>query len=155
MPFPSGTAIHTVRVAPGTIGSNCARIAFTLACAGCGTNDDIVFVCFTQSFYCEDRVSKGRAQGKKENVVTHKIQIEVQASIFIIKLKMLDKRAEGFVAALAGQVASTTMLSEVVLNGGSEADRVVDAAIGTVDDAELQQLLKQLGALVLEVGFFY
>lgn len=67
---------------------------------------------------------------------------------------MLDKRAEGFVAALAGQVASTTMLSEVVLNGGSEADRVVDAAIGTVDDAELQQLLKQLGALVLEVGFF-
>lgn len=93
--------------------------------------------------------------GTERNVVTHKIQIEVQASIFIIKLKMLDKRAEGFVAALAGQVASTTMLSEVVLNGGSEADRVVDAAIGTVDDAELQQLLKQLGALVLEVGFFY
>lgn len=63
----------------------------------------------------------------------------------------LPGEAETFVAALSAQVASTSLLSDVVLNGGNEADRVVDAAIATVDDEELQQLLKQLGSLVLEV----
>ena len=65
---------------------------------------------------------------------------------------MLHGTAEDFVVALASQIASTTVLSDVVLNGGSEADRVVDAAISTVEDEELQQLLVQLGGLVLEVS---